>query len=190
MKTKLITALRTTASAIEAGTFNYDWTKLAQCNCGSLFCALTGKSAAELKTKCPPQLSEKHTGTWKQLAGLHCPITGMPTQELFKELLSYGLTPQDIVNLEYLEDPRVKARMNLQKLEGNEPPDPLPPTKRKWYQRLSRAVVAASTPKPKLYYNNKNHVAAYMRAWADLLKEEGAMDAAPSTTPETVTQQD
>lgn len=176
MKTKLITALRTAASAIEAGTFNYRWDRTAQCNCGSLFCALTGKSAAEL-TVPPALVKEKDYGpTWTVLVGQYCPITGMPTQALFKELFSYGLTQQDIVNLEYLNDPKVKARMNFHALVGNEPPPELP--KRKWYQWRKPAT---AQQKLKLYYNNKHHVAAYMRAWADLLQEEGAQDVATKT---------
>lgn len=45
MKTKLITGLRTAANALEQGTFYYTWAQRSSCNCGSLFCALTGKSA-------------------------------------------------------------------------------------------------------------------------------------------------
>lgn len=172
MKTKLITALRTTATALENGTFDYTWKYTSRCNCGSLFCSLTGKSAAELPV--PQPLSGKGA-TWQTLVGQHCPITGLPTDKLFKELIGYGLTQQDIVNLEFMRDQKVLARMNIDQLIP-------PPPRRKWYQ-------FKKTHGRRLNYDNKNHVAAYMRAWADLLTEEGNADvaAAEPTTAEQTT---
>lgn len=179
MKLRLITALRTTATALERGTFDYDWKYVARCNCGSLFCSLTGKSAADLPI--PQPIGGKIGATWKTLVGQHCPITGMPTDKLLKELLGYGLTKQDIINLEFLSDPKVVARMNIKgkrriRLE------------RKWYQLPRYTTVEEAATK--LDYNNKNRVIGYMRAWADLLTEEGKMDvaateqtAAEQTTP-------
>jgi hypothetical protein len=173
MKTKLITALRTAATALEDGTFFYKWTKQSCCNCGVLFCALTGKSAAELDDEIP-ELIEGGNATWKMLVGQHCPITGIPTQKLFRELLSYGLTQKDMVNLEYLSDSKVIARMKQE-----EPIRKEPQAQRKWYQlRAPKLNAEMKKDRDKLDYQNKKYVIAYMRAWADLLTEEGAMDVA------------
>lgn len=165
MKTKLITALRSTATALEDGTFHYSWRDQANCNCGSLFCALTGKSAADLEV---PEALLGANPTWETIIGQYCPITGMPTHELFRELFGYGLTQKDMINLEYLRDPKVIARINLKEV----------PARQRWYQ--------PRTPKPnvreKLDCENKEHVIAYMRAWADLLTGEGALDVATKET--------
>lgn len=143
MNTKLITALRLTATALEEGTFAYNWDRLGSCNCGSLFCALSGRSANELYNVASARRLRSGpndgTGTWSQLAGSYCPITGKTTDALFKELLGYGLTVKSIVDLEYLRDPAVLARL-------------IPPRK--------------------LDYKSARDAAAYMRAWADLLVEQ------------------
>lgn len=169
MTTKLITALRTTANALEHGTFFYRWDSTSNCNCGALFCALSGVSSSDLCARIPSSL----TGTkasWTTLVGQHCPITGIPNQALFRELFEHGLTQRDIVNLEYLEDAQVVARIpandiiRASKIRG-------------WFKRKVRQ---------KLDYENKAHVVLYMRAWADLLTEEGAMDVVePTREPQT-----
>jgi len=175
MKTKLITALRTAATAMENGTFYYEWNVPSCCNCGSLFCALTGKSAAELRAEIPKRIDKDEIGSWENLIGQHCPITGLPTQKLFRELFSYGLTQVDMTNLEYLRDAKVIARMNLNESVREEIP-----ARRKWYQmRTAAPTVLVKNVRVKLDHENKEHVIAYMRAWADLLTEEGAMDSAP-----------
>lgn len=181
MKNKLITGLRVAASAIENRTFHYEWREQSSCNCGSLFCALTGKSAVELSHMIPKSIRNTNA-TWETLAGQHCPITGMPTQKLFRELFGYGLILQDVVNLEYLRDPKVIARMNLSETVREEIQ-----TKRKWYQReMPKPTAIIKNVRVKLDHENKEHVIAYMRAWADLLVEEGALDAAPVVQGESV----
>ena len=130
------------------------------CNCGSLICALTGTSAAELAATVPPLIAGD-SSSWTNLAGQYCPITGMPTHELFRKLMGYGLTTPDIINLEYLRDPKVLSRMNVteNRTIGIWP---------------FRKTITAKVEK--LDHTNKKHVIAYMRTWADLLTEEGAMD--------------
>jgi hypothetical protein len=174
MKTKLIAALRTAATAMEVGTFRYKWSSPSCCNCGSLFCALTGKSAVELQAEIPGAIGENTSATWGTLIAQHCPMTGLPTQKLFRELLGYGLTQVDMMNLEYLRDSKVIARMNLNESVREEIP-----AQRKWYQlRTPRPTVLVKNVRVKLNHKNKEHVIAYMRTWADLLTEEGAMDVA------------
>jgi hypothetical protein len=167
MNTKLITALRTAANALESGMFQYSWANQAQCNCGSLFCALTGKAPADLKNQIPKCLNTSDNRTWTVLAGQYCPIAGIPTHELFKEVLSYGLTPQDIRDLEYLRNKAVVARMVIT-------PETPPPRARGWWRLIVKKSPAPTSVE--ISYTNPRHVAAYMRAWAELLQEQGAMD--------------
>jgi len=102
-KTKLITALRMTAKAIENKTFNYGFYRANTCNCGALVCALKGIT--------PDDLHIPGAGYWSARVSKFCPISGIPTHELFRELIGYGLTPESIVHLENLSDPEVLARM-------------------------------------------------------------------------------
>lgn len=147
MKTKLITALRIAAGALENKTFDYRWNRCHMCNCGSLFCALTGKSPEELSEMIPNIGLQFRT--WETLVGQHCPIAGIPTNKLFAELLGYGLSQLDIINLENLSDPKILAAM----------------PKRKFWQFGPN-------------HKNSKDVIEYMRAWANLLVEEGRMDTA------------
>ena len=162
MNTKLITALRTTATALENDTFYYDWTHTHSCNCGSLLCALTGKSVAEFSKDIPPHIDGKDTcATWSDLAGQYCPITGIPTQELFRQIMGFGLTAKDLVNLEYLDDAAVVARIDTKRIQET--------------SKVKPGLFRRKIP-TKLDYENKRHAALYMRAWADLLTEAGRAD--------------
>lgn len=168
MKTKLIDALRLAASALEAGRFYYDWNEPSCCNCGALFCALTGKSAAELHAEVPEGISEDLPHTWEGLLGQYCPMSGLPTQKLFLELFSYGLTQEDVANLEYLRDDKVLARMNLSETVLERMLVKWP-----WYLlRKPKLIVKEKSICVKPDHKNKEHVIAYMRAWADLLSEQ------------------
>lgn len=152
MKTKLITALRITANAIRNGTFPYKWIEQSSCNCGALFCTLTGKSPVEM-THLIPKAMKNADPTWSILAGQYCSVTGLPKHSLFKELFGYGLTIQDIYDLEYLKNAKVVDRVMAKKSRWNRIFD--------------------------LSHVNKHDVADYMTAWADILTEEGQLDSAP-----------
>lgn len=159
MNTKLITALRTAAKALEEGTFRYDWNHMENCNCGVLVCALLGTSPSELVKLIPPApLDEDTANTWKNAVGQFCPITGTPTHLLFKKLFSFGLTASDIVDLEYMENIRVLARMDFRHRRW------------RWFAKIRSD------------YKDPAFVSAYLRAWADLLTEEGALDV-PTSEP-------
>ena len=77
------------------------------CNCGHLVqtvCAL------------PPQqihrvaLSDRE-GDWEQLANAYCPTSGFAIDDVLGELVSLGLTTQEIGHLEKLDEPRVLAAL-------------------------------------------------------------------------------
>jgi hypothetical protein len=144
MKTKLITALRTALKVLENGTFPYNWEHCSSCNCGVVFCALTGKSPRDLVSLIPRGQTEK--STWIDRIGYHCPITGVPTNTFINGLFAAGLTLEDIKNLEFLSDPKV----------------------------ITKLKETGFTEKIKK--SDKQHVIAYLRAWVDVLIEEGKLD--------------
>lgn len=159
MNTKLITALRTSAAALEQGTIYYDWNQAACCNCGILFCSLLGKSPVELNAL-RPRTFLGNGSTWQAVIGQHCPVSGIPTNEMFRELFSYGLTQKDVIDLEYMRNPNVLCRMRPRTI-----------IKRRWYRFWRSEVVTVP-----FNYGESRDLISYMRAWADLLTEGGAAD--------------
>jgi len=155
MKTKLITALRAAASALEQDRFNYNWNYAVSCNCGVLACALTGHTPKTLVPHLPEIQYHRGSGTWTKRLAAYCPIIGQTNHALIKTLFSFGLTQDDMINLEYLDDQEVIKRI---------------PRKRLWYTLWRK--------RRKLDYHKKADVVLYLRAWADLLQEQGAMDTA------------
>lgn len=164
MNTKLITALRTSAKALENDTFGYNWNEAHSCNCGILCCALFGKSLSDME-----KLLEENNiyGQWAEAVQEYCPVTGTSTNKIFKELMSYGLSPADIVQLENLSSPAVIARMGLTETVTRT-------TRNGWFKK---PIVVTETVPTRPEYNRKEHLIKYLRTWADMLQEEGRMDA-------------
>lgn len=160
MKTKLITALRLAATAIETRSFAYDYARNTTCNCGVLYCAIAGKSAEDLRLKLP---RVGNPTNWRKLAGEHCPITGVPTNEIFRTLTETGLTAQDIGELEECGNEKVLSRLNVKLAPA--PKNML----EKWLNRMGKNRTFA-------HYRDRDFVVKYMRAWADLLVEDGRLD--------------
>lgn len=175
MKTKLITALRTCAKALEQGTFEYKWAEPQSCNCGIVACALMGKSVAEMKDILQPMRTQVEHPNWKYLVGKFCPITGTPTNEVFKSLLEAGMSQTDIVELEELSNKKVLSRITLEAsyLTRKVPPGFIG----RLLGKKAREVESLAQR-----YTSKNNAIAYMVAWADLLTEEGALDVATKET--------
>lgn len=82
-------------------------------------------------------------------------------QKIFAQLAEAGLMPLDIVQLEQLSNPVVLARCDFGTKEIK--------SGRLWWKQTRHE------PEPH-EYDNKQHVITYLRAWADLLTEEGAQD--------------
>lgn len=168
MKNKLITALRIAANKIESGEFTYEWRQQSACNCGSVVCALKGISRNDLDVALTPLLAgfECASKTWKAMVGNYCPITGIPTIELFKELQDAGLTPKDIIELEYLSNPKVTARLQFYATKKNT-----------FLKRLFGAPKEEQVPTG-IKYGNSKHAVSYMREWANILEEDQRDDMA------------
>ncbi len=165
MKTKLITALKASAIALDNGTFNYDWHRRESCNCGILASALTGKSLEQLKVELPGEGRE----TWGKMIGRHCPITGISENAIFKTLQLAGLTALDLNQLEELSNPKIRNKMfetsNFQETKVV-----------RSGLLLRKKKVQVKVPNDRVPYDHKCPVAAYMRAWAEILIEEGRED--------------
>jgi hypothetical protein len=101
----LIASLRETARRLEEGA-HYAWGNHGSCNCGNLLQVVSNQTGREI-------LRQAHTGIgeWTELAEEYCGITLLPADQLVGQLMSTGLTPSDIHNIEYLEDREVLERL-------------------------------------------------------------------------------
>lgn len=57
------------------------------------------------------ELPDELFPTWQNVIGFYCPVTGIPNNELFRQLFQCGLNQRDLINLEYLDDREVLTRM-------------------------------------------------------------------------------
>lgn len=175
-RAKLITALRTAATALSDGTFYYDWASHESCNCGVVACALLGTSAKDLEARLDAVASKRRNRSWTDLVGQHCPVVGMPTEDVFRQLFEAGLTAKDICNLEYLDDPKVLERLTETRPAATH-------VRSSWFGLRKQVVtVPASESKLEVEYDDEDHVVLYLRAWADLLAEEDAKDVPDTAT--------
>lgn len=175
MKSKLITALRQAATALENGTFNYKWNTCSKCNCGVLACAITGKTTIELSKMFPNYPNDRFT--WQKMVGDYCPVTGVPKLEIIKMLFDAGLNAVDLVQLEDLSNPEVLSRITEKRT--------VTPG---FVGRIVGLKPTIVEELAEITYNNQQDAARYMRAWADLLVEQGQMDTAPQPAAELVQQ--
>lgn len=213
MKTKLITALRTAATALENGTFAYDWGRANSCNCGIIASTLLHKSIDSLKPIMP--VMEQDHGSWRETVGRHCPVTGMSENVVLRAMQEAGMSQLDIVQLEDLSNPEVLKRFEVTtkqtktKVVGYRTEVTQHPIRRTFMQVLRRSPIQHESRESqvpiekreevmvpvKVRRDDKSHAIAYMRAWADLLNEQGKQDAPESPLtmteiPATLTSQD
>jgi hypothetical protein len=107
---ELIHALRQTIDRLRESE-NYTWGHMGRCNCGHLAQTITQRSPAEIH-----QLAlEKAGEDWAQRALDYCPDSGYTIDHIIEQMLSLGLTPSDIIELEHLRNPDVLARLPAEK---------------------------------------------------------------------------
>ena len=102
---RLIEALRQTARRLETGA-EYRWTHMGSCNCGHLAQTVTGLSQHEIH-----RLALERAGDWSEQAREYCPASGYPMDHLIETLLDLGLTRDDLVHLERLDDRRILQQL-------------------------------------------------------------------------------
>ncbi|MCA9665654.1 MAG: hypothetical protein KC503_08700 [Myxococcales bacterium] len=83
-------------------------------------------------------------GDWGEQVIDHCPQSGYPIDHIITALLALGLTRADLAALERLADPAIRRRIDLAALGLDS------------LEQLS--------------HRRREHVVAYMNAWADLLE--------------------
>lgn len=102
----LITALRHSARKIQEGA-PYQWGHMGSCNCGHLAQELTTYTKAEIHARA----LRSRSGDWNEQLIDYCPTSGLPLDEVISEMLSQGLSREDLRHLERLSDPEVLSRI-------------------------------------------------------------------------------
>lgn len=103
----LVEALRVTARRLESGS-TYRWSNYGMCNCGHLAQTVTRLSAREIHEAA----LAARAGDWGEQAREYCGDTGLHMDHIIEELLALGLSPNDLRELERLENRRVLARLD------------------------------------------------------------------------------
>ena len=111
---RLIDALRRSATDIETGKA-YEWGHMGGCNCGHLVQNLTQLSRAQIHT----YAMSKGTGDWSEQVEVWCETSKMDMDLLISELLSYGLSKEDLIHLELLNDRQITKRLGRNDLAKN-----------------------------------------------------------------------
>jgi hypothetical protein len=109
----LTSALREAARRLNAGHY-HNWGAVSTCNCGVLAQVLMGKTREDLRDL--QGKSENFIGTYTAMARrvLACPSTDIPFATVVRTLFNVGLTQKDINQLEYLTNPDVAERFEMQ----------------------------------------------------------------------------
>ena len=105
---ELIGALRRTADKLKNGA-PYQWGHMGSCNCGNLAQELTPYSKAEIH-----HFAMRNSGDWTEQVNDYCATSGLPMDILIADLLTKGLSTEDLQHLERLSDPEVLRRLPLE----------------------------------------------------------------------------
>jgi hypothetical protein len=102
----LITALRRTAEKLREGA-SYQWGHMGSCNCGNLAQELTTLTRGEIHANA----LAAGRGDWNEQLNDYCPTSGLPMDQLIADMLSAGLSADDLKHLERLSDRQVLVRL-------------------------------------------------------------------------------
>ncbi|MBN7816602.1 hypothetical protein [Algoriphagus pacificus] len=108
---KLIQALKSTALKLKNGA-NYQWGHMGACNCGNLAQELTSFTKAEIHK----YAMERH-GDWNEQIIDYCPSSGYPMDLMISKMLNFGLSLDDLAELENLSNKNILAHIPFERRE-------------------------------------------------------------------------
>lgn len=129
-KEKLINSLTIAVNALKNDIIHYNWSEQDSCNAGVVSQAVLGMDIDSLRKLRRPmfekltEINEKRRKddmnelekTWKNAVKYTCSITGKNMPRIIEELENAGLTREDIVHLEYLENPAILEKSGIEKM--------------------------------------------------------------------------
>jgi len=98
---EVIQILRATARQLEKSSI-YQWGHMGCCNCGFLAQQITRLNKAEIHKR-----AMERYGDWNEQLNDYCPTSGLPFDDVIRELLNAGFTIEDLKHLEKLSDPSI-----------------------------------------------------------------------------------
>lgn len=112
---ELIAAMRRAANKIVKED-KYQWGHMGHCNCGHLAQELTQLSSSDIH-----RIAMQRSGDWNDQCEDYCENSQMPIDILISELLSKGLSIEELMKLEKLSDKVILDRLpkNQNYLERN-----------------------------------------------------------------------
>jgi hypothetical protein len=133
-KETLIRSLKKAVYSLKNNTIYYNWVEQHSCNAGVVAQAVLGKSWEEIKEIKSPlfnKLSEINKDrksnklaafdtTWKNAIQMTCNMTGECMPKIISDLEEAGLSREDIVHLEYLENPAILEKSGIEKIPVTE----------------------------------------------------------------------
>ncbi|MFN3996542.1 hypothetical protein [Algoriphagus sp.] len=102
---RLIEAIEKTVAKLSNGVA-YQWGHMGACNCGNLAQELTHFSKAEIH-----QYAMQKHGDWNEQILDYCPNSGYPIDLMISKMLDFGLSLDDLANLERLSDKEILSRI-------------------------------------------------------------------------------
>jgi hypothetical protein len=102
----LVHAFKKAAQQLKNGQ-PYQWGHMGSCNCGHLAQVLLNLNKGSIH-----QLAMEKVGDWNEQLNDYCPTSGLAMDQLIWGLLEKGLSQTDLMDLEYLRNTSVLAKIN------------------------------------------------------------------------------
>ena len=191
-KEKLISSLKRALHALEKDLIHYRWEEQSSCNAGVVAQCVLNIDQEELeikRSKVFRKLEEimrdrKETlaNTWQNAVKFTCPVTGKNVPEIFRDLEAAGLSAEDIVHLEYLNNPAILEESSIEKenYSYQKIVDVVEHTVvvKKFFGLISKKEIVkeeivenyTESKYPKLYYEKKENLIKYLAAWVRILE--------------------
>lgn len=200
-KQKLISSLKLAINALKNKTIHYDWKEQASCNCGVVAQAILGKDVNEIEklfSKVRDKIREIHNKqviegnnttqkadtTWRNGVKHLCPISGEPMAVVYKLLFEAGLSKEDIVHLEYMDNQAILAKSGIQtQIDKVETIKTVIGTKTNPHPNKIKAFFGATVKDEliketsvnkkvtdKAYFTKESNLILYLTAWVKILE--------------------
>lgn len=202
-KEHLIKSLKIATNALRNDTIHYNWKEQESCNMGVVSQAVLGKTPKELEELSEPMFKKlgklkkndpSFELSWKNAVKYTCSITGKDMPKIIKDLENAGISREDIVHLEYLENPAILAMSDIKRTpvygnvetgKENKMVKVLHPN---YFLSLLRFKVSVMREVPILenkiisykfdkdYYEKKENLIKYLIAWVSILENDNSFD--------------
>lgn len=197
----LINSLKIAINALRNDIIHYDWSKQSSCNAGIVSQAVLGVSVDEMNELRKPlfktleKINDKKSQnekeislTWKNAIKYGCPLTGKSMPQIIIDLENAGISREDIVHLEYLENPAILEVSGIEKeiiygdveIDGKYQDVRVPhsnillaflgvkTTINKYFPIYEKQIIGDRYPKE--YYTKKDNLIKYLVGWVSILE--------------------